>query len=105
MPVGALIAIPTLPPLEILTGLRAVVPGISILRKVVLEATAIAIPATILRLEILANCRRLGAAIYNVLNTCTCIAMRRVKPTSLVTSIGTTRSGRHSFYITMCYAV
>jgi hypothetical protein len=106
MPVSTLLTIPTLSTQEIFTCLCAVV----ILREIMAEPAFIPIPATILRLEILAilwnrNAYRLRAAtIYLLLNTTTpasCCVKSLRNPLILLIMGTLTRSRRHFLYQTI----
>ena len=104
MAVGALIPVPALAAQEIPAGLGAVVSRLR--SKVMLEPAVIAIPAAIIRLEILTDGYRLlnGATIHLVLpNTRGARLTRVVKTTPLIhliTRVATTRSGGHNFFYT-----
>lgn len=104
MAVGTLIPIPALAAQEIPAGLGAVVPRLW--GKVVLEPAVIAIPATLIRLEILTDYRLLNGA------TLRCAASTRAGQNSivkttllihLITRVATTRSGGHYFFIRTWY--
>jgi hypothetical protein len=106
MAVGALIPIPALAAQEIPAGLGAVVPRLW--GKVVLEPAVIAIPATLVRLEILTYDYRLlnGATIHLVLPSTRAGQNSIVKTTlliHLITRVATARSGRHYFFIRTWY--
>jgi hypothetical protein len=103
MAVGALIPIPALAAQEIPARLGAVVPGLR--SKVVLEPAVIAIPAAIIRLEILTDGYRLllnGATIHLLVLPSTRARHSHVVKTTplihLITRVATTRSGGHYFF-------
>lgn len=103
MAVGTLIPIPALAAQEIPARLGAVVPRLW--GKVMLEPAVLAIPAAIIRLEILTDGYRLlnGATIHLVLPNTRARLNRVVKTTPLIhliTRVATTRSGGHYFFYT-----
>lgn len=103
MAVGTLIPIPALAAQEIPARLGAVVPRLW--GKVMLEPAVLAIPAAIIRLEILTDGYRLlnGATIHLVLPGTRARLNRVVKTTPLIhliTRVATTRSGGHYFFYT-----
>ena len=103
MAVGTLIPIPALTAQEIPARLGAVVPRLW--GKVMLEPAVLAIPAAIIRLEILTDGYRLlnGATIHLVLPGTRARLSRVVKTTPLIhliTRVATTRSGGHYFFYT-----
>jgi len=107
MAVGALIPIPALAAQEIPARLGAVVPGLR--SKVVLEPAVIAIPAAIIRLEILTDGYRLlnGATIHLLVLPSTRARHSHVVKTTplihLITRVATTGSGGHYFFMRALY--
>jgi hypothetical protein len=108
MAVGALIPIPALAAQEIPARLGAVVPGLR--SKVVLEPAVIAIPAAIIRLEILTDGYRLllnGATIHLLVLPSTRARHSHVVKTTplihLITRVATTGSGGHYFFMRVLY--